>query len=296
MKKASIGIGVIAALVMALSCATSASAWNTSWQGAKISGVKINGGGSQATVAPGSTVNVSLHYAIKDAGCAECVDQIEVGWNDQGPDQCIYNDTPGATGASGAAAYALTAPSKPGVYYLAYDQSGDIPCNGYLPVPGPNWWSGNPPNPNEQIIGRVNVGSAVAKYQQGAVKISKVHVNGKGNNVTVAAGSTVNVALNYAISDKTCLACIDQIEVGLNNAAGPSQCVYDDIPGTGTSGSTSFSLTAPATKGSYFIAFDTASDFGCLNSTSNWWNGTPQANPTNGAPGETQFLAHLTVT
>ena len=118
MKKASIGIGVIAALVMALSFTTTASAWNINNQDqdVKISGVKINGGGSQATVAPGSTVNVALNYWIGDAGCADCAAQLDVGWNDQGPNQCIYDGVPGTTGASGAASYSLTAPSTKGVY------------------------------------------------------------------------------------------------------------------------------------------------------------------------------------
>jgi hypothetical protein len=218
-----------------------------------------------------------------------------VGWNDQGPNQCIYDGGPVKPSASGTATFSLTAPSTKGVYYLAFDSVGDIGCNRIFAVPGP-WLHNNPPDPNMQIIGRVNVGSAVDSYLQGAVKISAVHVNGLGNNVTVKAGSTVNVALNYAISDNACLDCRDQIEVGINNAGGPSQCIYDNLPATGVTGKASFSLTAPATKGSYFIAFDRAQDFTCFFSTTNWWNGTPQANPTTGAPGETQFLAHLTVT
>jgi hypothetical protein len=285
---------IVAAAVIVIGIAafaTAASAWNNSAAGTTISSVKINGGGSQATVAAGSTVSVSFNYSIADPGCPGCYDQIEVGWNhESGPTECVYDDQPGAAGVSGTASYSLTAPNTAGVYYLAYDEGSDYYCNATSSA----WWNGTPPDPNTRIIGRVVVGSNVAKYQDASVKISGVHLNGKGNDVTVKHGSTVTVKASYAIRDVSCAGCIEQIQVGLNTASAPKKCIYDAIPGaTYKTGTAKFTLKAPAKPGSYFVAFDKSAEFSCT--TASWSNGAPKANPTTWGVGETQFMAHLTV-
>jgi len=117
------------------------------------------------------------------------------------------------------------------------------------------------------------------------VTISNVSVNGGGSVATVAAGSTVAVSLDFNITDCPCPTCIDQINYGFANDAAATGCFYDGIPGcTGDSGSAGFNVTAPATPGIYYLAFDRAEDFCCFcncpgGASACWWTGSPAANP-----------------
>lgn len=106
------------------------------------------------------------------------------------------------------------------------------------------------------------------------VTISNVLINGGAMTAPVAAGSTINVSLNYKIVDPGCPGCIDEIQVGFSHLA-PNGCVYTGVPGTvGVSGSATFSITAPAEAGTYYLGVDRAQDYGC---PTHWWNGAPNA-------------------
>jgi hypothetical protein len=102
-----------------------------------LSNVLINGGAITPTVAPGSTVNVSVGYSIVDTGCPGCIDQIQVGFAHESPTTCIYDSVPGTTPDTGTAGFTLTAPTAPGTYYLGFDRSQAFSCPA-------GWWSGAP--------------------------------------------------------------------------------------------------------------------------------------------------------
>ncbi len=290
-----------AMVVVALLSPSSASAWDVASANGvvHVTNVHINGGGSQAKVAAGSTVQVTFSYALNDP-CFTCVDQLEVGWSDQGPRRCVFD---GPTPTAGTASFSLTAPSKVGEYYIAVDQGGDSSCGATLPVPGPTWWNGNPPDPDTRLIGRVGVKTTADSFHLesggkvgGLVRISRVHINGGGNQATVSPGSDVVVSMEYFIDDTACTTCLDEIVVGLANDTSPAACIYFGTPGAvGVSASSSAHFAAPTTAGSYFIAFDRSqSSSGCPTA---WWTSAhPEANPSSGKRGDTQFIGHLTVT
>jgi len=88
--------------------------------------------------------------------------------------------------------------------------------------------------------------------------ISSFSLNGGGNGVTVAGGSLVTVNYNYQVwgNSSTCLGCNYQLVWGLENSwkycsawTSPSPGNYPGQTGTGTQ----FTITAPATTGTYII-------------------------------------------
>ena len=100
----------------------------------------------------------------------------------------------------------------------------------------------------------------------GGFTISNVQLNRSGNSVSVAAGSSVSVTLDYQVwSQPACPRCIDQIVIGLD--ANPLYCAYHGIPGLypGQNGSNTNTITAPGTSGTYtiyavFLQFYTCTD------------------------------------
>jgi hypothetical protein len=120
----------------------------------------------------------------------------------------------------------------------------------------------------------------------GAVTISNIHVDGHGRYAAVPKGTVISVSFHYTITDPS-PSTIDQIEVGFANGK-PQTCPYDGTPGPeGFSASTTFDVTAPSVKGTYFLAYDRSQDLDCLYSTNNWWNGKPDP--------RTQYIATVTV-
>lgn len=104
------------------------------------------------------------------------------------------------------------------------------------------------------------------------VTISNVKINGGAITAPVAAGSTINVSLDYKITDASCPGCIDEIQVGFSHDK-PASCVYQGIPGSaGASGSATFTITAPTTTGTYYLGSDRAQDYSC---PVGWWNSAP---------------------
>ena len=106
-----------------------------------LKNIAINGGSVTAPVAPSSTITVRLDYTILNHGCPNCIDQIEIGYGNAAPTQCIYNGIPGvAPGVSGSKTFTVTAPATPGVYNLAFDRSEGFTCEQALA--GGKWWNG----------------------------------------------------------------------------------------------------------------------------------------------------------
>jgi len=106
--------------------------------------------------------------------------------------------------------------------------------------------------------------------------LTGVLINGGLVTSTVDPGSTIQVSLAYADAHLGCLGCIEQIQFGFSDQD-PIGCFFDQSQGDLIAGSVSFTVTAPSTPGTYFLAFERAQDFGCFVSSTSWWNGTPVA-------------------
>lgn len=94
--------------------------------------------------------------------------------------------------------------------------------------------------------------------------VSNVVIN--GGNGTVSGGALFPVSFNYSIwNDASCPSCIDQLVVGLDSTG--YYCAYDGIPPTypGYAGSSSGSLTAPTTPGTYQVVLHQDLQFSCSN-------------------------------
>jgi hypothetical protein len=143
---------VLSALGLVVCVGYTANAWNVSDGNTSISRVRINGGGSDVTVAPGSTVTVSLHFVTSNVGCPGCDQQIEVGFGHLVPTQCIFDRSLGGMTFSKHKTFTLTAPAEPGSYFVAYDTADDIGCfRG-----GQDWWV-NPLDPTKNYLGHITV-------------------------------------------------------------------------------------------------------------------------------------------
>jgi hypothetical protein len=136
--------------------AGSAAAWNVTDSLASVSNVKLNGVVvSDVTVAPGSTIKIVLHYAVAaNTGCPHCDEEIQLGFANQNPDQCVGGS--GIITQGGAVAgkwkFFETAPSTAGSYFLAFAFDEDFGCNSS----GPGW-AGGTPNPQTQYFAHVTV-------------------------------------------------------------------------------------------------------------------------------------------
>jgi hypothetical protein len=87
---------------------------------------------------PGETVIVQLDYEIvREEYCPNCFVQIQVGFHDSEPLDCIYSGVPGIDGTSGVAEIQVPLPDNPGNYYLAFDRSQADTCPS-------KWWNGEP--------------------------------------------------------------------------------------------------------------------------------------------------------
>lgn len=113
------------------------------------------------------------------------------------------------------------------------------------------------------------------------IQISAADLGGGGNAVVVAASSTVALTFSYTIDDVICGGCIDQIEIGLV-PGNRLYCAYDsNPPGSGASGASSQSFTAPSTTGRYDLRVNLGQNFGCAyGGATGWWGGAPDASRT----------------
>jgi len=267
------GIGLVGA--------TPASAYTVSDGPVRIQSVHLNGGDSERNVLPGTLVTVTLHLSFKDSVCPTCREQIQVGFANQAPDQCVFDGATGTGGVKETVTFQETAAAVTGSYFLAFDRAFDTGCL----ATNPDWWNG-PPDPDTQYLGRVQVKPNTLVDQQ--VRLTNITLNGlPDREFTLLPGAAFSVAFVLHIRDTACPACQEQLEVGFGHQQ-PDQCVYDGVPGP-VLGSVpvAFVETAPLVPGSYFLAVDVAKDSSCLGSRSTWWNGTPDP--------QRQYLAHLQV-
>ena len=133
----------------------SAYAWTVTDSLATVSAVHLNHQVvSDITVAPGSSIRISLHWALAaNTACPHCDETIQLGFANQNPDQCVDNGFITQGGAvSGKWKFTETAPSTAGSYFLAFAFDEDFGCN----ASGPNW-AGGTPNPQNQYFAHVTV-------------------------------------------------------------------------------------------------------------------------------------------
>jgi hypothetical protein len=206
------------------------------WGWGSVSNVRFGGGDNIAVVAPGATVSISTNYSINAGagGCPGCISQVILGVS--GSKQCIYS---GTGVVSSSATTTLTAPTQPGSYVVWATGMWNYNCIDAL-----NGASGGGP------IGLIEVYADPNNWGWGSV--SNVTVNGKsGKRVRAAPGASVALTENYTLNTQTigCPGCIAQIVMGMES--GSKQCIYS---GSGiASGSASYSLTAPVSKGIYKV-------------------------------------------
>ncbi len=136
---------------------SSAGAWNVTESLASVSAVHLNGQDvSDISVAPGSTINIKLKYAVAlNTGCPGCDEEVQLGFANQNPDQCIGTDGfigQGNQAYAGKWKFKETAPTAPGSYFLAFAFDEDFGCN----QSGPGWASGTP-NPQTQYFAHITV-------------------------------------------------------------------------------------------------------------------------------------------
>jgi hypothetical protein len=117
----------------------------------------------------------------------------------------------------------------------------------------------------------------------GDVTVSNITVNGGEVTGPVAAGATISIELDYSIVQPSwCPTCIQQIVFGLANLEYPTECIYTGIGPA--SGHTSFTLTAPSTPGTYYLAFHRVLHYSCTGALSWTWS-----------PGLTEWFGVLAV-
>jgi hypothetical protein len=189
--------------------------------------------------------------------------------------------------------YLSAAPSIPGRYDVLFDGTTQS-CSSPPPVmqfptsPAPLVFASADVLSPSVVIGSLNVNGLIAGGTVSGVTLSDPNagastVSAAGNVLEFEAGGSaatipVAVSLTYSISDTYCPGCIDQIEVGLNTDTGPQVCAYNGGDGpSGASGTATVVVNVPNAPGRYYIAVDRGQDFGCNDTTHNWWNGQPVA-------------------
>ena len=140
------------------------------------------------------------------------------------------------------------------------------------------------------ILGALSYGGMAhaAPLAQAAITIFNVNIDGSGSNhAYVTPGSTVSVALDYAIENGECPDCAVQVQIGLLDD-GPATCAYDGVPpGGAADGSATVTLVAPVEPGVYALAYDQAAANSCDDALSYGW--------ANGIPTDSQVIGTITV-
>jgi hypothetical protein len=99
------------------------------------------GGTQVVTATPQQTLRLDLRYTLTDQSCpANCIDQIEVGWEPGGRYGCVFDgQVPKTSGVTGSVSFPITAPAMPGTYDLRTNISQDYTCSSHG-----GWWGGTP--------------------------------------------------------------------------------------------------------------------------------------------------------
>ncbi len=111
----------------------------------ELTAIKIDGMAQRVVAAPGSTLHVVLSYAITDTACAECRDQIEIGFAPGNRTGCVFDaGVPNPGGATGTVDDStMTMPMTAGSYDLRANIGQNFSCT-YMGAT--NWWAGAPDN------------------------------------------------------------------------------------------------------------------------------------------------------
>jgi hypothetical protein len=93
------------------------------------------------------------------------------------------------------------------------------------------------------------------------ITLTNITINGGSITAPVVIGESVQVELDYSIVQPDwCPGCIQQIVFGFSSLAKPSVCIFSGNVG---SGHASFTLTAPSTPGTYYIAVERPMMYSC---------------------------------
>ena len=174
----------------------------------------------------------------------------------------------------------LVAPTADGVFWACYDNGGNVkfvaegsecPGNWHGPV---QWNQTGPTGPQGPAgadgatgpQGPVGPATATVAFDPvptfADVTLTNISINGGSFTAPVVAGTDVQVELDWSIVQPGwCPSCIEQIVFGFASLAQPSVCVYSGIGSQ--SGHASFTLTAPSTPGTYYIAFYEHMQYSC---------------------------------
>lgn len=203
------------------------------------------------TVQPNTTVSVAFDYNISNqTSCPGCISQAVIGLGAV-PSACIFAGTPNVcpTGTSGTYSTNFTAPGSPGVYRVNVKHTQEFNCDDAKA----KYASG----------GRSQMATIIVCSAQDI--ITNVSLNGGGNNVSVQGGATVNLSLNYQVSNDVAFpTAIKQVVYGLENTA--IDCIYNGVPPTcpnTANGVFTSSFTAPTTPGNYAIYKNQHLQFNC---------------------------------
>mgnify|MGYP000919566444 FL=1 len=224
------------------------------------SNLKLNNQNTDVmTVQPNTTVSVAFNYTITNqTTCPGCISQVVIGLGGV-PSACLYDGSPNVcpTGTSGNYSTNFTAPSSPGIYKVNFKHVQEFTCDDAKS----KFASG----------GRSQMATIIVCSAEDIV--TNVSLNGGGNNVSVQGGATVNMSLNYQVSNDVAFpTAIKQVVYGLENTA--IDCIYNGIPPTcpnTASGIYSTSFTAPVTPGNYAIYKNQHLQFNC-NDAKNLFN------------------------
>jgi uncharacterized delta-60 repeat protein len=100
------------------------------------SAISLNGGGRTVTVSPGAAVSLAFTYSFdntvaNDICTGDCVTQVVAGFTNAGADLCVTAGTGVEVhGGSGPLSGTLTAPSRPGRYYIGFGRAYEFSCTG----------------------------------------------------------------------------------------------------------------------------------------------------------------------
>ncbi len=106
-------------------------------------GISVNGLGRTVTVSPGAPLSLAFTYhfdnPVADDICSTvCITQVVAGFTNAGPDLCFDAGGAELSGPSAAVSGNLTAPARPGRYYISFDRVYENGCTG-----GGGTWTGD---------------------------------------------------------------------------------------------------------------------------------------------------------
>ncbi len=132
-------------------------------------GISVNSAGRSVTVAPGAALTLGFHYSFDnpvatDICSSVCITQVIAGFTNAGPDLCFEAGGAEKNGANATVSGSLTAPTRPGRYYIGFGRTYQNACSSG----GGTWtgigkpWSGNRVPQVGEFLAEVNVVDAVS--------------------------------------------------------------------------------------------------------------------------------------